>query len=161
MSPQRMRQREGLRYVGFWARFAAFVIDTLLLLLITMPILLWTYGLSGMTEPTLVRGPVDFVVSWVAPIVATLVFWRYRSATPGKMIIGAVIVDAASGGRPTMGQFLVRYFAYLVSIVPLCLGFLWIAFDARKQSFHDKLASTVVVSRDSIADSRSHAGSTT
>jgi uncharacterized RDD family membrane protein YckC len=140
-----------MRYVGFWARFAAFVIDTLLLMLVTMPILLSVYGVSGMLEPVLVRGPVDFLVSWVGPVVATLVFWRYRSATPGKMIIGAVIADAATGGAPSMRQLLIRYFAYLVSILPVFLGFLWIALDARKQSFHDKLASTVVVYRDSIA----------
>src|SRR4030095_16596319 len=140
-----------MRYVGFWARFAAFVIDTLLLMLVTMPILLSVYGVSGMLEPVLVRGPVDFLVSWVGPVVATLVFWRYRSATPGKMIIGAVIADAATGGAPSMRQLLIRYVAYLVSILPVFLGFLWIALDARKQSFHDKLASTVVVYRDSIA----------
>ena len=140
-----------MRYVGFWARFAAFVIDTLLLMLVTMPILLSVYGVSGMLEPVLVRGPVDFLVSWVGPVVATLVFWRYRSATPGKMIIGAVIADAATGGAPSMRQLLIRYFAYLISILPVFLGFLWIALDARKQSFHDKLASTVVVYRDSIA----------
>src|SRR5262245_61134355 len=139
-----------MKYVGFWARFGAFLIDTLLLTVVTMPILLWAYGLSGMTQPVLVRGPVDFLVSWVGPVAATLVFWRYRSATPGKMVIGAVIADAATGGAPSMRQLLIRYFAYLVSILPLFLGFLWIAFDARKQSFHDKLASTVVVYRDSI-----------
>ena len=139
-----------MRYVGFWARFAAFVVDTLLLLLITMPILLWAYGLSGMAEPVLVRGPVDFLVSWVAPIVATLMFWRYRSATPGKMIVGAVIADAATGGTPSMGQLVIRYFGYVVSILPLLLGFFWIGIDDRKQSFHDKLANTVVVYRDSV-----------
>jgi uncharacterized RDD family membrane protein YckC len=44
-----------------------------------------------------------------------------------------------------MGQSVGRYFAYLVSIIPLCLGFAWIAFDARKQGWHDKLAGSVVV----------------
>jgi uncharacterized RDD family membrane protein YckC len=151
MSTQLGRQRETVRYVGFWARLAAFAIDTLLLLSISMPILLWTYGLSGMMEPVLVRGPVDLLVSWVGPIVATLLFWRYRSATPGKMIIGAVIADAATGSTPSLSQLVVRYFAYLASIAPIMLGFVWIAFDARKQSFHDKLARTVVVYRDSIA----------
>ena len=142
-----------MRYVGFWARSAAAVIDTLLLMLITTPILLWTYGVSGMMEPVLVRGPVDLLVSWVGPMVATFVFWRYRSATPGKMIIGAVIVDARNGGAPSMSQLVIRFVAYFASIVPFFLGFVWIAFDARKQSFHDKLARTVVVYRDSIASS--------
>jgi uncharacterized RDD family membrane protein YckC len=38
-----------------------------------------------------------------------------------------------------------RFFAYFVSIFPACLGFLWIAFDRRKQGWHDKIAGTVVV----------------
>jgi uncharacterized RDD family membrane protein YckC len=38
-----------------------------------------------------------------------------------------------------------RYFAYFVSTIPFCLGFLWVAFDKRKQGWHDKLAHTVVV----------------
>jgi len=38
-----------------------------------------------------------------------------------------------------------RYFAYFISTIPLCLGFLWITFDRKKQGWHDKLAGTVVV----------------
>jgi uncharacterized RDD family membrane protein YckC len=140
-----------LKYVGFWARLGATLIDTLLLLAITTPILLAVYDVDELMQPGLVRGPVDFLVSWVAPVVATLVFWRYRSATPGKMVIGAVIADAETGRAPTMNRLLIRYVGYIASILPFCLGFVWIAFDARKQSFHDKLASTVVVYRDSIA----------
>ncbi|RYY81863.1 MAG: RDD family protein, partial [Comamonadaceae bacterium] len=35
--------------------------------------------------------------------------------------------------------------AYFVSAIPLCIGFLWVAWDPRKQGWHDKLAGTVVV----------------
>jgi uncharacterized RDD family membrane protein YckC len=61
------------------------------------------------------------------------------------MAVGARIVDARTGGRPSTGQLIGRYFAYYVSILPLMLGFIWVAFDARKQGWHDKLANTVVV----------------
>ena len=133
--------------VGFWARFAAMLVDSLLLVLITVPILLWAYDTQTLLRPVFVRGPVDLLVSWVLPVAATLVFWRYRSATPGKMLIGAVIVDAATLGRPSTRQLVIRYVGYLASILPLGLGFLWIAWDARKQAFHDKLANTLVVYR--------------
>lgn len=149
-----------MKYVGFWARLGATLIDTLLLLAITTPILLAVYDIDALMQPGLVRGPVDFLVSWVAPVVATLAFWRYRSATPGKMVIGAVIVDAATGRAPSMSRLVIRYVGYVASILPLCLGFVWIAFDARKQSFHDKLASTVVVYRDSIAHKVEETGRT-
>lgn len=34
---------------------------------------------------------------------------------------------------------------FLVSLLPLCLGFLWVAFDSKKQGWHDKIAGTVVI----------------
>jgi len=54
-------------------------------------------------------------------------------------------VDAQTGATPSAKQLVGRYFAYLVSTLPLCLGLLWIAVDKRKQGWHDKLAGTVVV----------------
>jgi uncharacterized RDD family membrane protein YckC len=74
-----------------------------------------------------------------------LLFWIYRQATPGKIAIGARIVDAESGANPSARQLVGRYLGYYVSIVPLMLGIFWVAFDPRKQGWHDKLAGTVVV----------------
>jgi uncharacterized RDD family membrane protein YckC len=82
------------------------------------------------------------------PAIAVIVFWKTRSATPGKMAISAKIVDAKTGGKPSTGQLVARYFAYLVSMLPLMLGFIWIGIDRRKQGFHDKIAGTVVVYDD-------------
>jgi uncharacterized RDD family membrane protein YckC len=74
-----------------------------------------------------------------------LLFWRFRGATPGKMVISAVIVDARTFGEPTPGQLIGRYLGYYVSTIPFMLGFLWVAFDPRKQGWHDKMANTVVI----------------
>lgn len=82
------------------------------------------------------------------PAIATLLFWNYRQATSGKMVIGARIVDAVSGAKPSTGQFVGRYLAYYLSLIVLFLGYLWVGFDPRKQAWHDKLARTVVVRRD-------------
>ncbi len=136
-----------LKYVGFWTRVVASLIDTVLLLMVTMPLLWSAYGWDYYEEPGFIKGPLDFTVSWVFPFVAILLFWIYKSATPGKMVIGAKIVDAETGQKPSDGQFVGRYFAYYLSAIPLCLGFLWVAFDGRKQGWHDKLAGTVVVRR--------------
>jgi uncharacterized RDD family membrane protein YckC len=40
---------------------------------------------------------------------------------------------------------LLRYVGLIISIVVLLLGVIWIAFDSRKQGWHDKIAGTVVV----------------
>ena len=61
------------------------------------------------------------------------------------MAVSAKIVDAKTGGKPSTKQCVVRYFAYILSFIPFGLGFLWVAFDSKKQSWHDKLAGTVVV----------------
>jgi len=70
---------------------------------------------------------------------------RYRQATPGKMAIGARVVDATTGQAPSTRQLVIRYLGYYVSTIPLMLGLIWVAFDPRKQGWHDKLAGTVVV----------------
>ena len=93
------------------------------------------------------------------PAVAVILFWIYRQATPGKMAVSARIVDSRTGGRPSTGQLIGRYFAYYVSILPLMAGIIWVAFDARKQGWHDKLANTVVV-RTKRRDARIAAGLT-
>ena len=61
------------------------------------------------------------------------------------MVISAKIVDAQTGEKPSLGQFIGRYFAYYVSTIPFGLGLIWVAFDRRKQGWHDKLAGTVVI----------------
>ena len=135
------------QYVGFWARVGAAIIDTILVLIICAPLVTYVYGpdywmgASGM----LIAGPADFLINWLFPAVAVILFWIYRQATPGKMAIGAKIVDAKTGGKASTGQLIGRYLAYYVSILPLMLGILWVGIDAKKQGFHDKLAGTLVV----------------
>jgi len=132
-------------YAGFWIRVWAALIDTFLVVLITTPILGalygWEYGWHGNDAPF---RPTEFLITWVLPAIAVILFWRYRSATPGKMVIGAKIVDAKSGEAPSTAQLIGRYLAYFVSTAPFCLGLIWVGFDRRKQGWHDKLASTVV-----------------
>jgi len=132
-------------YVGVLARFLASVVDTFLAMVIITPGLIGVYGESLLSGESFSGGPLYYLMTWVFPAVAVVLFWIARSATPGKMLIRAKIVDARTGGKPSTGQLIGRYFAYYVSMLPLFLGFIWIAFDKRKQGWHDKLARTVVV----------------
>jgi uncharacterized RDD family membrane protein YckC len=132
-------------YVGFWARVGASLVDTVLLCVILYPVLTAIYGRGYWTDPSLVHGPVDVLLQWVLPALAIIVFWITRQATPGKMLIHARIVDADSGRPLTRRQAIVRYLGYYVSLLGLGLGFLWVAWDRRKQGWHDKLAGTVVI----------------
>ena len=136
-----------LEYVGFWARVGASLIDTVLVLVVVIPLLVAIYG-SGYFDAAqtgFITGPADFVISWLLPAIVVVLFWMSKQATPGKMAISARVVDAATGGSLSVGQAIGRYLAYFVSSVPLGLGFFWVAFDSKKQGWHDKLAGTVVV----------------
>lgn len=140
-------QDNDLEYVGFWPRVGATLIDTIILLVVTTPFLVAIYGWSYYTGPDtpLIAGPADFLISWLLPAVAVILFWLYRQATPGKMAVSARVVDAETGGPLSVGQSIGRYLAYFVSVIPLFLGLVWVAFDPKKQGWHDKLAGTVVV----------------
>lgn len=121
-------------YVGFWARLGAFAIDALVAFVVIGPLVL--FGLGG------------FVVEALLPAAAVLAFWRFYGATPGKMAFSAKIVDARTGAAPSTGRLVARYAGYVVSMLPLFLGFAWIAIDRRKQGWHDKIAGTLVVNDD-------------
>jgi uncharacterized RDD family membrane protein YckC len=140
-------QVESKEYVGFWARFLASLVDSMLVLVILVPLLLAIYGREYLDpeRTTLFAGPADILLNLVAPAIAIVLFWIHRKATPGKMLIRAEVVDAQTGAALTVRQSIGRYLGYYVSILPLCLGLLWVAFDPRKQGWHDKLAGTVVV----------------
>ena len=140
----------GYEYVGFWRRLLAAAIDFLILFVVTTPILLAIYGRRyfELIESGASAGFWDFVIEYIVPAVAVIAFWRRYGATPGKMAVGAKIVDAKTGERPSTARLAVRYVAYLVSALPFFLGFLWIGISRRKQGFHDKIARTMVINDD-------------
>lgn len=104
-----------MRYAGFWIRFAATMIDTVLLLLFTLPLLIAIYGWAYLDadKTGFVAGGADILITWVMPAVAVIAFWIAKQATPGKMLLSARIVDASTGNAPSVGQLIGRYFAYL------------------------------------------------
>lgn len=143
-----------VEYVGFWARFLAFLVDSILASFILAPIVSMFFGGMEIDTETLLNSPdammnammsTSNMVSWLLFAGAIIAFWVFRSATPGKMVIGAVIVDADTLGKPSVRQLVGRYFAYFLSTFLFGLGFAWIGWDERKQGWHDKLAGTVVI----------------
>ncbi len=157
MAHPELQQDDNVVYVGFWLRFAAAIIDSIAVTAIILPILLLIYG-KGLfaidvdpdltqTLQNLVPGVGEFIIKYILPAIAVILFWMFKSATPGKMVINAEIVDAKTFGKPSKRQLIGRYLAYYVSIVPFLLGIFWVAFDRRKQGWHDKLAGTVVIEK--------------
>lgn len=137
---------EQTSYAGFWVRVQAGAIDVVLYLLVAAPVLALAYNDAYYLLGSLPYGDdIQFVTLYVLPLIASIGFWRYRSATPGKAVLSTRIVDVNTGGKPPFLKLVVRSLGYLLSMLPLGLGFLWIAWDRRKQGWHDKLAGTVVI----------------
>jgi uncharacterized RDD family membrane protein YckC len=130
-------------YAGFWQRGLAFLIDWLVVVVISMPVIVLAFGAEYFSlDPE--RRAWD-IVTWLLIGIVVVGFWRYCGATPGKLALGLKIVDAQTGARPTTGRLVLRFVCYLLSALPLYLGFIWIAIDRRKQGWHDKIAGTVVI----------------
>jgi uncharacterized RDD family membrane protein YckC len=127
-------------YAGFWIRTAATMIDSILLSLVTAPVLLLLY------RPDRVQGDTtDLLLSSVLSALLVILFWRWKQGTPGKLMFRLRIVDARTGGEPSLRQWCLRYLGYFISSVPLLLGFFWVAWDPRHQGWHDRIAGTVVI----------------
>jgi len=140
-----MLNKKNQEYAGFWIRVGATLIDSILILLIILPILTAIYGNSFWMSESLMQGFWDLIFSYILPAIAVIVFWVYKSATPGKLATHLTIVDAKTGGQPSTRQFVIRYLGYYVASIPLFLGIIWVGIDKRKQGWHDKIAGTVVI----------------
>lgn len=149
-------EAETLRYAGFGERCVASLIDSIVQLPLIVPclwFLLRADVVAAAGDPFLLaerisvtlETPLGRAIVWGIPLFYCIVFWKFRSATPGKLLLDMKIVDAATGNEPTSMRWLLRGVGYVVNVLILFLGFLWIAFDKRKQGLHDKLANTVVI----------------
>ena len=139
-----MEQRD-MEYVGFWPRVGAAIIDTILLCLITFPLLTLIYGQAYWTSDKFVQGPADLMISWILPAIVFIWLWVATGQTPGKMAIGARVVDANSGQNITVGKAIIRYLSYFISAIGLLIGYIWVGLDPKKQGWHDHIAGTVVI----------------
>jgi uncharacterized RDD family membrane protein YckC len=137
-----------LAYADFWVRAWAAFLDTVLLAIVIFPMMSATYGNDWHRLDYFVLGPLDLLFTWILPAFYSILFWKFKGATPGKMAVKIKIVDASTGNPPTLRQLLIRYLASYLSLLPLGIGYIWADFDPRRQAWHDKLACTVVVLRD-------------
>jgi uncharacterized RDD family membrane protein YckC len=113
--------RQPPQYAGFWIRLVAAIIDGIITAILFLTILGWAIYLP-------------------------LMWWKTGS-TVGMKAFGLKIVRAVDGGPITGQMAFTRYVVYVVEclITIGLLGFIWAAFDAKKQAWHDKAAGTVVI----------------
>ena len=140
-------------YASPWLRLVAGLIDLALMVFLVSVVLTFTYGWSywKATSPGWFLGTGDALIVIAGPGVVCAGLWWWLQGTVGKMALSLAVVDEASGEPISVLQGLARYVGYLLSALPLGLGFLWIAFDERRRGWHDLLAGTVVLAGADMA----------
>ena len=138
----------GLRYAGFWIRFVAYILDVIVLGVITFALTPLLGG--GDVVATSTGGPVtvNFSAGGISALVGLLYFvgfWAWRGQSPGMIPFNMRIVMAADGSKVDVVRSLLRYVGLIISFAIVFLGVIWVGFDRRKQGWHDKIAGTVVV----------------
>jgi uncharacterized RDD family membrane protein YckC len=121
---------------GFWRRFAAALIDGILVGVV-----------SGILEAAL------HSVGYFLAVVLGLAYYGYLEGsasgqTVGKRVMGIRVYDLRGRGPIGVGRGIGRYFARILSALPLFLGYFWMLWDAERQTWHDKIIGTVVVPVD-------------
>jgi uncharacterized RDD family membrane protein YckC len=79
-----------------------------------------------------------------------LAYYGYLEGSPsgqtlGKRAMNIRVIDFATGQSIGVGKALVRYVARILSAIPCLLGYFWMLWDPEKQTWHDKIAGSVVV----------------
>lgn len=139
---------EDFDYAGFWWRVLAMVIDTIVISIVTVPIIVATIGWDEylrQSEELFGGGPLMNFVSYVLPAIGIILFWKFKQGTPGKLMLSIRIIDEKTHGPLSWAQCVGRYFAYIPSALVLFLGYLWAGWEPRKRAWHDMLAGTLVV----------------
>jgi len=108
---------------GFWLRTCGTVLDVLLFVFVLI-----------------VTGP-KVLLFWLVYHVA---MWAWKGTTIGGIVVGIKLVRL-DGRAIDLGVALVRAAAGIFSVLVLGLGFFWAGWDRGKQSWHDKIAGTVMV----------------
>jgi len=136
-------------YAGFWHRFTAALIDSLIIAagstMISLPFLI-AKGLSRTTSSTfwVVFDSIFFMlIGW---LYCTLLESSTKRATIGKMAVGILVTDI-DGNQISFGRANGRWWGKSISFLILGIGYIMAGFTRKKQALHDIMADTLVLAR--------------
>ena len=148
-----------VRYAGFWIRFAAWLLDAIILGIALTPFRIMIFGAMGVSlgMGSAQEDPARFIAILLPAIFMTAALnlaaqWLYealltsssKQATIGKMACGLRVTDL-QGRRLTFARASGRYFAKILSGMTLLIGYIIAGFTERKQALHDFIAGTYVL----------------
>ena len=141
--------RPDIKHAGFWLRFVAYIIDSVLINIVSWIIMFSTgfvladISLTGSVIWAFAVLALNFGLPW---LYYSLMESSSKQASLGKMVLGIIVTDEAAN-RISFGRATGRYFGKILSGLILCIGFIMIAFTKKKQGLHDLLASTLVIKK--------------
>jgi uncharacterized RDD family membrane protein YckC len=137
---------------GWWVRFFAYFVDSLI---VGIPAVIVGFILAALTGGmTSSAGTVNgaavtlfYLLVLVGPAVYFVYFWSQRDGLTIMNKAMNIKVVKTDGSPITVGTAIVRYIGYILNsiVFGLPIGWLWAAFDADKQGWHDKIAGTYVI----------------
>ncbi len=138
---------------GFWIRLGAYIVDDVILILLTLLVGIVLAILLGVKrDPRVIAsaGPLFNLIFLILPFAYPIYFLGNRGYTPGKGFLGLQVIRQDGTGM-SYGDAAIRTFSYILSSIPFSLGFIWIAFDRNKQGWHDKIAKTQVIRAEEVS----------
>ena len=149
------KQLISFRFALFFRRFAALLLDLVIVTTLLLPVLYALYGPDyfhwrgvygwNLLDPALVYRIDEFLLTTILPLMLLVFCWHRWGATPGKMLMSLRIVDVRTGHTPDLKQCIIRLFGYFLSLFVFYLGFLWSLWNRKQQGWHDLLAHTRVI----------------
>lgn len=133
-------EKRALDYAGFGIRFVAVFIDGILLQIVNVPLSFMFFGNYAFGNQSL---GLYFASLFIGVTYTVLMQSSKTQGTLGKMAVGIKVGDE-NGNRISVLNALGRYLASFLSAIVLCIGYLMVIWDDKKQGLHDKLAGTYV-----------------
>jgi uncharacterized RDD family membrane protein YckC len=157
-TPQPMAEAD-LPKAGFWIRVAAAFVDSLISGALQGIILFLFAGLlrlllHGYNSDSMLMICLAWLLGSSIGAVYYVYFTAFGGQTPGKMALRIKVVRTDSTALTLGRAFYREIIGKFVSGIILGIGYLMIAFDAKKQGLHDRMADTYVVRLDTRKNGR-------
>ena len=135
-----------LIYAGFWIRFAAVLLDGIILFVagVVVQLLFAPMTRSGRMDLMLMALGFEYLIGMIIGATYEGLFVSRLGATPGKMALDLKVVRP-DGERLTYGRALGRYFGTMLSGLIVGIGYIMAAFDDEKRALHDRICDTRVI----------------
>lgn len=131
----------GGNYAEWITRVLAYLVDWVIA---AIPMILGAILASTGKGLLVVIGVLLYLVGFVAALYFAFLTGK-TGQSPGKRVMGIKVVNEATGQPIGGGMGIARAFIHIIDGIPCYLGYLWPLWDDKKQTFTDKVLSTVVL----------------